>query len=109
MDCIFCKIVEGKIPCEKVFENDQILAFNDINPKALVHFLVIPKKHIESVKSLTEKDKDLIAELVLTAKGIAEKNNLKGYKLIMNVGKEGGQIVDHLHLHLLSGDVSILI
>lgn len=109
MDCIFCKIINGEMPSEKVFENDDVLAFNDINPKALVHVLVIPKKHIESVKSLVADDKDLICELILTAKDIAAKNNLKGYKLIMNVGKEGGQIVDHLHLHLLSGDVSILI
>ena len=106
-DCIFCKIVEGKIPSAKVFENDKIIAFNDIEPKAKVHVLIIPKKHIESIKHLEEVDKELIGELFLAAQKIAKDNNLAGYKLVINVGKEGGQLVDHLHLHLLSGDVKL--
>lgn len=104
MDCIFCKIVKGEIPSTKVFENDRIIAFNDINPKARVHVLVLPKKHIESVKHLSESDKELVGELILVAKKIAKDKNLSGYKIVINVGREGGQLVDHLHLHLLSED-----
>jgi len=104
MDCIFCKIIKGEIPSVKVFENEKILAFVDINPKAKVHVLIIPKKHIESVKSLEESDKELAGELLLVAKKIAKEKNLEGYKLIINVGRDGGQLVGHLHLHLLSGD-----
>jgi histidine triad (HIT) family protein len=104
MDCIFCKIAKGEIPSTKVFENDKMIAFDDIHPKALVHILVVPKKHIESVKHLQESDKDLIGELFLAAQKIAKDKGLEGYKLVFNVGREGGQLVDHLHLHLLSGD-----
>jgi len=104
MDCIFCKIAKGEISSTKVFENDKIIAFDDIHPKALVHILVVPKKHIESVKHLQESDKDLIGELFLAAQKIAKDKGLEGYKLVFNVGREGGQLVDHLHLHLLSGD-----
>lgn len=103
MDCIFCKIIKGEIPKAKVFENDSFVAFNDINPKASVHILVIPKKHIESVKDLKDNDKELVGELILTAQKIAKEKNLEGYRLVVNVGRGGGQIVDHLHLHLLSG------
>ena len=104
-DCIFCKIAKGEIPSAKVFENDELVAFNDINPKAKVHILIIPKKHIESVKYLEEVDKDLMGEIILSAKNIAKEKNLEGYKLVVNVGREGGQLVDHLHLHLLSGSM----
>lgn len=103
-DCIFCKISNGEIPSVKVFENDKIIAFNDIKPKAKVHILIVPKKHIESVKYLEESDKELGGELILAGKKIGEEKNLEGYKLLFNVGREGGQLVDHLHLHLLSGD-----
>lgn len=106
MDCIFCKIAKGELPSEKVLETESLVAFNDINPKAKVHVLIIPKKHIESIKHLAELDKSLVGEMVLVAKKIAEEKNLTGYKLVFNVGREGGQIVDHLHLHLLSPDVS---
>ena len=101
---MFCKIAKGEIPSTKVFENNKIIAFDDIHPKALVHILVVPKKHIESVKHLQESDKDLIGELFLAAQKIAKDKGLEGYKLVFNVGREGGQLVDHLHLHLLSGD-----
>ena len=106
-ECIFCKIVKGEIPSTKVFDEEKVIAFNDINPKAKVHILVIPKKHIESVKSLEESDRVLVGELFLVAKNIAKEKNLQGYKIIINVGREGGQLVDHLHLHLLSGDVKL--
>lgn len=107
-ECIFCKIAKREIPSEKIFESDKLIAFNDINPKAKTHILIVPKKHIESVKHLEDTDKNLIGEMFLTAKKIAKEKNLEGYKLVINVGKEGGQIVDHLHLHLLSGDMSDL-
>lgn len=106
-DCIFCKIINGEIPASKVFENERLVAFNDINPKARVHILIVPKKHIESVKHLEEIDKELVGEMFLAAQKIAKDNNLEGYKLVVNVGREGGQLVDHLHLHLLSADAII--
>lgn len=106
-NCIFCKIIKGEIPSTKIFENDRVIVFNDMNPKAKIHILVVPKKHIESVKNLAESDKKLMGEMVLTAQKIAKEKNLEGYKLVINVGREGGQLVDHLHLHLLSGDVKL--
>jgi histidine triad (HIT) family protein len=102
-DCLFCKIIKGEIPSEKVFENEKILVIKDIHPKAEVHLLILPKKHIVSVNHLEEEDKELVGELIFTAQRIAKEKNLKGYKLIINVGREGGQLIDHLHLHLLSG------
>ena len=106
-DCIFCKIIKGEIPSAKVFENDKVIAFNDIKPKAKVHILIVPKKHIESVKHLERTDGELVAELIFVAQKIAKEKNLEGYKLVVNVGREGGQLVDHLHLHLLSGEVKL--
>jgi histidine triad (HIT) family protein len=103
-DCIFCKIINGEIPSSKVFEDEKLIAFNDINPKARVHILIVPKKHIESVKHLEENDKELVGEMFLAAQKLAKDNNLEGYKLIVNVGSQGGQLVDHLHIHLLSAD-----
>ncbi len=104
MDCIFCKIIKGEIPSAKVFENDKMVAFNDIKPKAKAHILIVPKKHIESIKHLEESDMELIGKMFLVAQKIAKEKNLEGYKLVVNVGREGGQLIDHLHLHLLSGD-----
>jgi histidine triad (HIT) family protein len=104
-DCIFCKIAKGEIPSAKVFENDNLVAFNDINPKARVHILIVPKEHIKSIKHLGNGHKELIGEMVLAAQKIAKEKNLEGYKLVINVGREGGQLVDHLHLHLLSPDI----
>jgi len=106
-DCIFCRIIKGEIPSTKVFDNENVVALNDINPKAKTHILVIPKKHVESVKHLEGGDAKLVGQLILAARKIAEEKNLQGYKLIVNVGREGGQLVDHLHIHLLSGDVNI--
>ena len=103
MDCIFCKISRGDIPSETVYETDRIRAFCDTNPKAPVHILVIPKEHVQSIAHLEANHHDVIAELIYAAKKIAEEKHLKGYKLLFNVGREGGQIVDHLHLHLLGG------
>jgi len=103
MKCIFCKIIKRELPSTIVYESDSIFAFNDINPKAPLHILIVPKKHIVSFTELQNEDRELIAELMFVAKEIAKDKGLKGYKLIINVGREGGQIIDHLHLHLLSG------
>jgi len=102
-DCIFCKIVNNEVPAEKVMETETVLAFRDINPKAETHILIIPKTHIASI---TEQGaENIVGELVKTAKKIAKDLNISGYKLVFNVGREGGQMVDHLHLHLLNGNI----
>jgi len=108
MDCLFCKIINKEIPADIVYEDEKFLAFKDINPQAPIHVLIIPKKHIPSVDHLEVNDKDLMGELILIAQKIAREKKLKGYKLIINVGREGGQVIDHLHLHLLSGRLSRL-
>ena len=103
-DCLFCKIIAGEIPSTKVYEDEKTLAFRDINPKASVHVLIIPKEHIRSAKEISEENKELFADLILVAKKVAESEGLKGYKLLFNTEKEGGQEVFHAHLHLLGGD-----
>lgn len=102
-DCIFCKIARGEVPSEIVYEDKDIKAFKDLHPKAPVHFLVIPKEHIQSIAHLEVNHNVVIAKLIYTAKRVAEDMGLHGYKLVFNVGREGGQMVDHLHLHLLGG------
>jgi len=105
MDCIFCKIIEKKMPAEMVYKDEKFLAIKDIKPKAPLHILIIPKKHIDSVNHLELKDKELIGELFLVAKKIAGELGVDktGYKLVFNVGRGGGQLINHLHLHLLAG------
>lgn len=103
-DCIFCKIIKGEIPSNKVYEDDEILAFKDINPMAPVHILVIPKKHIESTNEISQEDELLIGKMFTVIKKLAKENNLdKGYRIVNNCGEEGGQAVKHLHFHLLGG------
>ena len=103
-DCIFCKIVNGEIPSNKVYEDDNILAFNDINPMAPVHILVIPKMHIESANEITEEDELLIGKIFTVIKKLAKENNLdNGYRIVTNCGEDGCQAVKHLHFHLLGG------
>lgn len=101
--CVFCDIIKKNIDADTVYEDNEIIAINDINPKAPIHILIIPKKHIESIKEIEEVEKELLFKVIHTAKTVAEKKSLNGYKLIFNVGKEGGQVIDHLHLHLLGG------
>jgi len=106
IDCLFCKIIKKEVPADIVYEDQNFVAFNDINPKAPLHILIVPKKHICSVDYLEDQEKELIGELFLTAKKIAKEQGVsskegKGYRLVFNVGKEGGQIIEHLHLHLL--------
>lgn len=105
MDCIFCKIIDGAIPAQKVFENEDVLAFHDINPAAPVHVLVIPKKHIASMNDAQDGDWALIGEIHRAAQEIARKLGVaeSGYRLVNNCGKDGGQEVFHIHYHLLGG------
>lgn len=103
MDCLFCKIAAGEIPSNKLFEDDDILAFHDIDPQAPVHFLVIPKKHIDSAAALTEQDGALLAHIyAVIAKLCAELGCENGYRVVTNVGEDGGQSVKHLHFHVLA-------
>jgi len=104
-DCIFCKIVSKEIPAKIIYEDENFISFHDINPSADVHALIIPKKHIKSVDELEISDKELIGQLLLIAKKVAEILDISrvGYKLVCNVGSGGGQVVPHLHLHVLSG------
>lgn len=102
-DCIFCKIGIGEIDAETEYEDKEIKVFKDLHPKAPVHLLIIPKIHIQSIAHLASDHNDIIAKLIYTAKKIAEEHGLEGYKLVFNVGREGGQVIDHLHLHLLGG------
>lgn len=102
-DCIFCKIAAKSLPAEIVYQEQDILAFNDVHPKAPVHILVIPRQHIQSIAYLETDHSDVIERILYAAKRIAAERGLEGYKLIFNVGRAGGQAVDHLHLHLLGG------
>jgi histidine triad (HIT) family protein len=103
--CVFCKIIQKKIPSKIVYEDTTVTAFEDVNPQAPVHTLVVPNKHIPDINSMTEADRELIGHLFLTAIKIAKKNGLdsKGYRMVINNGSGAGQTVFHLHLHLLSG------
>lgn len=104
MDCLFCKIVAGQIPSKKVFEDDALFAFHDIDPKAPKHILVIPKKHLASLADAQSADEALLGHILTTAAAIARDHGLgKGYRVVISTGPEGGQTVDHLHLHLLGG------
>lgn len=104
-DCLFCKIVEGEIPSTKVYEDEEILAFNDINPLAPIHILVVPKKHITSLAHMKDGDEVLVGKIYKVINQIAEENGFKqdGYRVIVNCGKNGGQEVMHLHFHVLAG------
>ena len=103
MECLFCNIATGAIPADTVFENEEIKIFKDIHPKAPVHVLVIPKAHIQSIGHLESGHREIVAGLIYGAKDTAMRLGLTGYKLVFNVGREGGQVIDHLHLHILGG------
>ena len=104
-DCIFCKIIKGEIPCKKIYEDDKVLAFNDINPESPVHFLVIPKEHIQSVNSLNQEDIGVISHIFTVINKLVRELNIsdKGYRIVNNCGQDGGQTVNHLHFHVLGG------
>jgi histidine triad (HIT) family protein len=101
-DCIFCKIVAGEIPSKKVFENDRLVAFEDINPKAPTHLLLIPKKHFENLHDASS-DPALLGEMVAQSATVAKNLGISDFRLVANTGKEAGQLVFHLHFHLLAG------
>jgi len=104
MSTIFGRIIEGTLPCEKVYENERILAFKDIYPKAPVHLLIVPKKEIRCLQEIEPEDGPVLAEMLLVAKELAAKFSIAdGYRLITNNGKKGGQVVEHLHFHLVGG------
>jgi histidine triad (HIT) family protein len=104
MDCLFCKIAAGTIPSKPVFQDELCYAFADVNPQAPVHFLVIPREHIPSVGHAGQHHKDLLGHLLWTAAEIARSKGLpKGYRVVINTGPDGGQTVDHLHVHVLGG------
>ena len=104
-DCLFCKIIKGEIPSQKVYEDDERLAFKDIHPAAPVHILVIPKKHIDSIAKMEKEDELLIGKIYTVINKITEEQGVKedGFRVIVNCGKNGGQEVMHLHFHLLAG------
>ncbi len=104
-DCLFCKIIKGEVPSEFLFEDDAFVVFRDINPHAPVHLLIVPKRHIRSINDLTEDDQETLGQMFMIAKDMAKREGVdkSGYKLLFNVEKGGGQMVFHLHLHLIGG------
>ncbi len=104
MDCLFCKIAAGEIPSNKLYEDDRVLAFYDIDPKAPVHFLVIPKQHIASAAELTAENADIVAHVFTVVAQLAKQLGLtNGFRVVNNCGEDGGQTVGHLHFHVLAG------
>jgi histidine triad (HIT) family protein len=102
-DCIFCKIANGSIPSSKVYEDEDVIAFNDIHPKAKVHFLIVPKLHVESLASCDEQHQVLLGKMLLLAPMLAKEQGLVGFRTIINTGREGGQEVFHIHVHVIGG------
>jgi len=104
-DCLFCKIIAGDIPSNKVYSDADVYAFEDINPVAPTHILVIPRKHLGSIQDAEEEDQALLGKLLLSANRIAREQNLAetGFRYVVNTGDEGGQTVHHLHLHIIGG------
>ena len=104
-NCIFCKIIDGEIPSKKIYEDDKVYAFNDINPEAPVHFLVIPKEHIESANALNENNADIVSHIFKVINKLVVELDIaqNGYRIINNCGEDGGQTVKHLHFHVLGG------
>ncbi|MEN3109897.1 histidine triad nucleotide-binding protein [Uliginosibacterium paludis] len=103
-DCIFCRIIRGEIPCSKVYEDDEILAFRDIHPQAAVHALIIPKKHVATLADASPEDAEVLGRMLVLAPRIAKELGAgEGFRSIINTGKHGGQEVYHLHMHILGG------
>ena len=105
MDCLFCKIIAGDIPSAKVYEDDKVYAFRDIEPQAPVHILIIPKEHIASANELTEENASLVGHIFAVAAKLAKTEGIAegGYRIVNNCGEDGGQTVKHLHFHMLGG------
>jgi len=104
-ECLFCRIAAGEVPSDIVYQDEEFLAFRDINPQAPKHILIIPRAHIASLADLTEQYNGLIGRMIILARNLAEKEGLaeRGYRLAINHGPEGGQVIPHLHLHLIGG------
>lgn len=105
MDCLFCSIIDKTIPADIVYQDEQVLAFRDINPQAPTHILVIPQKHIATINDIEKDDLSLLGHMVATARQLAGREGFdeQGYRLVMNCNEQGGQTVFHIHLHLLGG------
>ena len=105
LDCIFCRIASHEIPATVVYEDEQLIAFEDIDPQAPVHVLIVPKKHVRSLSELKENEADLLSHMLLTAKHVATllHTNYSGFRVILNCNPDGGQTVYHLHAHVLGG------
>ena len=106
-DCIFCKIIKGEIPSKKIYEDDKVLAFNDISPEAPVHFLVIPKEHIESANDINEENVEIVSHIFMVINKIARELGINetGYRIVNNCGEHGGQTVKHMHFHVLGEEI----
>ncbi len=102
-DCLFCKIVAGDLPADRLYEDDELLAFKDISPQAPFHALIIPKSHLATLNDLDTEHVPLAGRLFLVAKSLAEEHALPGYRVVVNTNAEGGQVVYHLHMHVLGG------
>jgi histidine triad (HIT) family protein len=102
-ECVFCKIVAKALPSDVVYEDDAIIAFRDINPVAPVHILVIPKRHIKSLQDTEPQDEQLLGALLSVARKVASEQGLEGYRVATNIGKDGGQVIEHLHFHVIGG------
>ena len=104
-DCLFCKIAAGEIPSSVVYQDDDVFAFRDINPQAPFHVLIVPKHHVESIQTMTATDVDAIGRCLLAARTIGERKGFgdRGYRVSINCGPEGGQVVPHVHFHFLAG------
>ena len=108
MSCLFCNIIKGEIPSTKVYENDSVYAFEDINPVSSVHVLVIPKEHVKNINELNEQNSKMMSDIFLAVKEVAKIKNLgDGYRVIINNDKAGGQVIWHLHVHVLGGKESM--
>ena len=104
-DCVFCQIIRGEKAADFLYQGESVVVFKDTQPFAPIHLLIVPRKHIRSINDLTEQDRDVISEMILTAREMARKRSISdsGYKLLFNVERGGGQVIPHLHLHLLGG------
>jgi histidine triad (HIT) family protein len=102
-DCLFCKIASGAIPAKKIYEDADFIAFHDIKPMARVHFLIVPKLHVETLKDCDESHQALLGKTLLLASKLAAEQGLKGFKTLINTGREGGQEVFHIHVHVFGG------
>ncbi len=102
-DCIFCKIVDGVIPSKKIYEDEDLIVFFDIKPMAKVHFLLVPKLHVETLKDCDSRHQALLGKMLLLAPKLAQEQGMTGFKTLINTGREGGQEVFHLHMHVFGG------